>query len=67
MAGTDSDWQVGLQPYSLYDYLLTLSDNRMATPSQIGGFIAVLLSDKQGGSGYLAGSDVTVDGGYTIY
>jgi sorbose reductase len=35
----------------------------MATPDQIGEFIAVMLSEKQGGMGFMAGSDVVLDGG----
>ncbi|WVQ80309.1 hypothetical protein IAT38_002414 [Cryptococcus sp. DSM 104549] len=40
---------------------------RFATADEIGEFIAVLLSNKMGGGGFLAGSDVVVDGGYTIF
>lgn len=36
---------------------------RFASPEQIGEFIAVLLSNKQGGMGFMTGSDVVVDGG----
>ena len=34
-----------------------------ASPEEIGDFIALMLSDKQGGMGFMAGSDVIVDGG----
>ncbi|XAO27014.1 hypothetical protein I312_105855 [Cryptococcus bacillisporus CA1280] len=40
---------------------------RFATADEIGGFIATLLSDKMGGMGFMTGSDVVVDGGYTIF
>ncbi|CAD6579887.1 MAG: hypothetical protein TREMPRED_002602 [Tremellales sp. Tagirdzhanova-0007] len=33
-----------------------------ASPEEIGDFIALMLSDKQGGMGFMAGSDVIVDG-----
>lgn len=39
---------------------------RFATPEQVGEFVAVLLSDKQGGMGFMAGSDIVLDGGYTL-
>lgn len=40
---------------------------RFATTQQIGDFVAVMLSNKQGGMGFMTGSDVVVDGGYTGY
>ncbi|KAL7420638.1 hypothetical protein Q5752_004589 [Cryptotrichosporon argae] len=40
---------------------------RFATPDEIGGFIATLLSAKQGGMGFMTGSDIVIDGGYTIF
>ncbi|OXM75559.1 cytoplasmic protein [Cryptococcus neoformans Bt63] len=40
---------------------------RFATADEIGGFVATLLSDKMGGMGFMAGSDIVVDGGYTIF
>lgn len=40
---------------------------RFATAEEIGNFVALLLSDYQGGMGFLTGSDVVVDGGYTIF
>lgn len=40
---------------------------KFATPDQIGEFVALLLSDKQGGMGFMAGSDVVLDGGYTVF
>lgn len=39
---------------------------RFATPTEIGEFIAVMLSDKQGGMGFMAGSDVVIDGGMSL-
>jgi NAD(P)-dependent dehydrogenase (short-subunit alcohol dehydrogenase family) len=38
-----------------------------ATPEQIGEFVAVLLSEKQGGMGFMTGTDVVLDGGYTLF
>jgi hypothetical protein len=38
-----------------------------ATAEQIGEFVATLVSDKQGGMGWMTGSDVVIDGGYTLY
>ncbi|ODN73132.1 hypothetical protein L202_07698 [Cryptococcus amylolentus CBS 6039] len=40
---------------------------RFASPAEIGEFIAVLLSEKMGGGGFMVGSDVVVDGGYTVF
>lgn len=40
---------------------------KFATPDQVGEFVALLLSDRQGGMGFMAGSDVVLDGGYTLY
>lgn len=40
---------------------------RFATADQIGEFVALLLSEKQGGMGFMAGSDVVLDGGYTVF
>ncbi|KAK8870090.1 hypothetical protein IAR55_000660 [Kwoniella newhampshirensis] len=40
---------------------------RFASPEEIGHFVAVMLSDKMGGMGFMAGSDVVVDGGYTVF
>ncbi|WVQ74147.1 hypothetical protein IAR50_003739 [Cryptococcus sp. DSM 104548] len=40
---------------------------RFASADEIGQFIATLLSDKMGGGGFMVGSDVVVDGGYTIF
>lgn len=37
--------------------------HRFATADEIGGFVATLLSDKMGGMGFMAGSDIVVDGG----
>lgn len=39
------------------------SSDRFATPEEVGEFITVLLSNKQGGTGFMAGSDVVLDGG----
>lgn len=39
------------------------STHRFATADEIGGFVATLLSDKMGGMGFMAGSDIVVDGG----
>lgn len=36
------------------------------TAEQIGEFVATLVSDKQGGMGFMTGTDVVVDGGYTL-
>lgn len=38
-----------------------------ATPDQIGEFVACLVSGRMGGMGFMTGSDVVVDGGYTIF
>ncbi|WVO14625.1 hypothetical protein L204_102262 [Cryptococcus depauperatus] len=40
---------------------------RFATTNEIGDFIATLLSSRMGGGGFMTGSDVVVDGGYTIF
>jgi NAD(P)-dependent dehydrogenase (short-subunit alcohol dehydrogenase family) len=37
-----------------------------ATAEQIGEFVATLVSDSQGGMGWMTGSDVVIDGGYTL-
>jgi hypothetical protein len=37
--------------------------DRFATAEEIGDFVAVLVSEKQGGMGWMAGSDVVIDGG----
>lgn len=42
------------------------SDISFASADEIGEFVAVLVSDKQGGMGWMTGSDVVVDGGYTL-
>ncbi|RSH82863.1 hypothetical protein EHS25_005853 [Saitozyma podzolica] len=39
---------------------------RFATPDEVGEFVALLVSDKQGGMGWMTGSDVVIDGGYTL-
>lgn len=38
-----------------------------ATPDQIGEFVACLVSGRMGGMGFMTGSDVVVDGGYTVF
>lgn len=38
-----------------------------ATPDQIGEFVACLVSGRMGGMGFMTGSDIVVDGGYTIF
>ncbi|ODN98963.1 hypothetical protein I350_07112 [Cryptococcus amylolentus CBS 6273] len=40
---------------------------RFASPAEIGEFIAVLLSEKMGGGGFMVGSDVVVDGGTSLF
>ena len=39
------------------------SNDRFASAEEIGDFVSVLVSEKQGGMGWMAGSDVVVDGG----
>lgn len=34
-----------------------------ASPKTLGRFVALLVSDAAGGSGFLTGSDVVIDGG----
>ncbi|KAE8540843.1 hypothetical protein D1P53_003207 [Cryptococcus gattii VGV] len=48
-------------------YVYVIFALRFATADEIGGFVATLLSDKMGGMGFMTGSDVVVDGGYTIF
>lgn len=36
---------------------------RFATPDEVGEFVALLVSEKQGGMGWMTGSDVVIDGG----
>lgn len=36
---------------------------RFASPEELGEFIAVLVSSKAGGGGFMTGSDVVFDGG----
>jgi len=43
------------------------TDVRFASADEIGDFVAVLVSDKQGGMGWMAGSDVVVDGGEFVF
>ncbi|KAI5454154.1 hypothetical protein NCC49_004220 [Naganishia albida] len=38
-----------------------------ASPKTLGKFVALLVSDAAGGSGFLTGSDVVIDGGYTVF
>ncbi|KAJ9096154.1 hypothetical protein QFC20_006487 [Naganishia adeliensis] len=38
-----------------------------ASPKTLGRFVALLVSDAAGGSGFLTGSDVVIDGGYTVF
>lgn len=40
---------------------LTLA--RFASAEELGDFITLLVSDKQGGMGWMVGSDVVIDGG----
>lgn len=40
---------------------------RFGTPEQIGEAVVLLLSDKLGGMGWMTGSDVVIDGGYTLH
>ncbi|KAH8084210.1 hypothetical protein HD553DRAFT_43800 [Filobasidium floriforme] len=40
---------------------------RFASAEEIGKFIAVLLSQHAAGAGFMTGSDVVIDGGYTLY
>jgi NAD(P)-dependent dehydrogenase (short-subunit alcohol dehydrogenase family) len=41
--------------------------SRFGTPEQIGEAVVLLLSDKLGGMGWMTGSDVVIDGGYTLH
>lgn len=38
---------------------------KFASAEELGKFVALLVSDQQGGWGFFTGSDVVVDGGYT--
>lgn len=40
---------------------------RFCTPAELGDFVALLVSEKQAGAGWMQGSDVIVDGGYTLF
>jgi len=40
---------------------------KFGTPEQIGEAVVLLLSDKLGGMGWMTGSDVVIDGGYTLH
>lgn len=39
---------------------------RFASPEEIGKFVAVLISQHAAGGGFMTGSDVVIDGGYTL-
>lgn len=60
MAKEDSGRTVSLQD-SLQRQ--SLNKARFASAEEIGDFIAVLVSDKQGGMGWMVGSDIVIDGG----
>lgn len=42
---------------------VTRAHRSFAKPEEIGHFIAVMLSGKQGGMHFMTGSDVVIDGG----